>query len=61
MEEFPKIGEKEEIKESLTFSRDIFRDMVRKTSFAASVDESKGILVGILTEIGYRKSQHGRS
>lgn len=26
--------------------------MVRKTSFAASIDESKGILVGILTEIG---------
>lgn len=55
VEEFPKIGEKEEIKESLTFSRDIFRDMVRKTSFAASVDESKGILVGILTEIGTEK------
>ena len=29
--------------------------MVRKTSFAASVDESKGILVGILTEIGTEK------
>ncbi len=55
VEEFPKIGEKEEIKESLTFSRDIFRDMVSKTSFAASVDESKGILVGILTEIGTEK------
>ena len=25
--------------------------MVRKTAFAASIDESKGILVGILTEI----------
>ncbi len=51
VEEFPKIGEKEENTEALVFNRDIFKDMVRKTSFAASIDESKGILVGILTEI----------
>lgn len=51
VEEFPKIGEKEENSDSLIFNRDIFKDMVRKTSFAASIDESKGILVGILTEI----------
>lgn len=51
VDEFPKIGEKEEKAEALVFNRDIFKDMVRKTSFAASIDESKGILVGILTEI----------
>lgn len=51
VDEFPKIGEKEENTEALVFNRDIFKDMVRKTSFAASIDESKGILVGILTEI----------
>lgn len=53
VDEFPKIGEKENIRESLIFDRNIFNDMVGKTSFAASIDESKGILVGILTEIGY--------
>lgn len=53
VDEFPKIGDKEEIKESLIFDRDIFNEMVGKTSFAASIDESKGVLVGILTEIGY--------
>lgn len=55
VEEFPKIGEKETIKEKLIFDKDIFNDMVRKTSFAASIDESKGILVGILTEVGFDK------
>lgn len=51
VDEFPKIGEKEEDNDTLVFDRDIFKDMVKKTSFAASIDESKGILVGILTEI----------
>lgn len=50
-EEFPKLGEREENTRALVFNKEIFRDMVRKTSFAASIDESKGILVGILTEI----------
>ena len=52
VDEFPKIGEKEETDTQLIFDKNIFKDMVRKTSFAASIDESKGILVGILTEIG---------
>ena len=51
VEEFPKIGEKEDNIKPLIFDREIFKDMVRKTAFAASIDESKGILVGILTEI----------
>ena len=49
--EFPEIGNKEEGSESITLDRDIFREMIRKTAFAASVDESKGVLTGILTEI----------
>ncbi len=55
VEEFPKIGDKEEYTEDISFDREIFKDMVRKTSFAASIDESKGILVGILTEINKEK------
>lgn len=54
-DEFPKIGEKEEGSEELVFNCEIFKDMVRKTSFAASIDETKGILVGILTEIDKEK------
>lgn len=50
-DEFPKIGDKEGMEEKISFSCEIFKDMVRKTSFAASIDESKGILTGILTEI----------
>jgi DNA polymerase-3 subunit beta len=50
-DEFPEIGNKEEGSESITIDREIFREMIRKTAFAASVDESKGVLTGILTEI----------
>ena len=50
-DEFPNIKDNEEVKEKLVFDSGIFRSMVGKTSFAASIDESKGVLVGILTEI----------
>ncbi len=51
VEEFPKIGEREEGSKKIIFDKNIFRDMVRKTSFAASIDESKGVLTGLYTEI----------
>lgn len=51
LEEFPKVGDREESSETIYFDREIFREMVRKTSFAASIEESKGILTGILIEI----------
>ena len=51
VDEFPKIGDQEEEREHLIFDAEIFKDMVKQTSFAASVDESKGVLVGVLTEI----------
>jgi hypothetical protein len=35
----------------LSFDKEIFKDMVKKTSFAASIDEAKGIIVGVLMEI----------
>ena len=52
VDEFPKIGEKEAGSEELAFNREAFKSMVRRTAFAASIDESRGILTGILTEIG---------
>lgn len=49
-EEFPNIGEFED-SESITIDKEIFREMIRKTFFSASIDETKGILTGVLIEI----------
>ena len=51
VDEFPKVSDQEEERDHLVFDAEIFKDMVKKTSFAASLDESKGVLVGVLTEI----------
>ena len=50
-DEFPSIGEIENIETQLSFNKNIFREMVRKTYFCASSDESKGIIIGVLLEI----------
>lgn len=50
-DEFPNIGELEEKSGSLLFNKETFKNMIKKTSFAASVDESKGIIIGVLFEI----------
>ena len=50
-DEFPKIKDNEDDNEKLVFDAKKFKEMVGKTSFAASIDESKGVLVGVLTEI----------
>ena len=49
-DEFPDIGEIKEEKQIL-IDKDILKDMIKKTSFAASIDESKGIIVGVLIEM----------
>ncbi|MGI6751705.1 MAG: DNA polymerase III subunit beta [Anaerovoracaceae bacterium] len=43
----PPIEEKEEI----LLNKELFKEMIRKTAFSASIDESKGILTGVLIEI----------
>jgi len=48
-DEFPEIGEIEE-EDKIVFSKDLLKDMIRKTSFSASIDEAKGIIVGELIE-----------
>jgi len=50
-DEFPNINEIENRSDMLSFDKEIFKDMVKKTSFAASIDEAKGIIVGVLMEI----------
>lgn len=49
-DEFPVISE---IKEDnhLKISKEILKNMIKKTSFSASIDESRGIIVGVLIEI----------
>lgn len=50
-DEFPNIKDIEGENESITFNKSILKDMIRKTSFAASIDESKGVITGILIEL----------
>ncbi|HML35854.1 MAG TPA: DNA polymerase III subunit beta [Bacillota bacterium] len=49
-DEFPNIGEINQ-DEKLSLDKDILKEMIKKTSFAASIDESKGIIVGVLIEM----------
>lgn len=50
-DEFPNIKDIEESQDSIVFNKTILREMIRKTSFAASIDESKGVITGILIEL----------
>ncbi|MDO5491215.1 MAG: DNA polymerase III subunit beta [Bacillota bacterium] len=50
-EDFPETGKREENDHTISIDQEILRNMIRKTGFAASIEESKGILTGILTEI----------
>ncbi len=49
-DEFPNINVGEE-GEVLTLDREILKEMIKKTTFAASVDESRGVITGVLFEI----------
>lgn len=49
-DEFPGAGDIEET-HAIKIEKDLFKDMVRKTAFAASTDDSKGIIVGVLIDI----------
>lgn len=51
-DEFPAFGEEIENAEEISLDKDVYREMIEKTAFSASIDESKGIITGILTEIG---------
>lgn len=50
-DEFPSFGETEDDVESVIFDKESFKEMVRKTSFSASIDESKGVITGVLIEL----------
>lgn len=50
-EEFPEPEHQEETSFSLSFPKELFKSMIQKTSFAASIEESKGIIIGVLIEL----------
>ena len=50
-DEFPKIGIFEDTSSKLVFNRELFTSMIKKTYFAASNEESKGVIVGVLLEM----------
>ena len=51
-DEFPIINTIDEDVEIIPFDKQEFRSMIEKTSFAASNDESRGIITGVLIELG---------
>lgn len=50
-DEFPKLSLSEEEREKVVFDKEILKDMIKKTSFAASIDESRGVITGVLLEM----------
>lgn len=50
-DDFPKTAEAENIIAKLSFDKEIFKDMIRKTQFCASIDETKGVISGVLVEM----------
>ena len=49
-DEFPKINLGSE-GEKLVFDKEILKEMIKKTNFAASIDESRGVITGVLFEM----------
>ena len=50
-DEFPKTSEAEDILARLSFNKETFKEMIRKTQFCASIDETKGVISGVLLEL----------
>lgn len=50
-DEFPNINADIDQKERILFDREILKEMIRKTSFAASIDEARGVITGVLIEM----------
>ncbi len=53
--EFPVITTDENYKEKLVINKEILSKMIKNTSFAASIDQTKGVLSGVLIEMSYNQ------
>lgn len=49
-DEFPNIGDVDQNRK-IYMEKSILKEMIKKTAFSASIDESKGIIVGVLVEM----------
>lgn len=49
-DEFPSIGSSED-KSGIVLDKELLKDMIKRTAFAASIEEAKGIIVGVLIEM----------
>ena len=50
-DEFPNIDPQEEEAEEMVFNKELFKDMINKTAFSASIDDNKGAMTGVLIEM----------
>ena len=50
-EDFPNIGEVENVSSTINFSKEKIKELIRKTEFAACTDESQGVITGVYFEI----------
>lgn len=50
-DEFPNINMPADTSDLILFDKDVLKEMIRKTSFAASIDESRGVITGVLIEM----------
>lgn len=50
-DEFPNINPADSEAEELVFNKDILKEMIKRTSFSASIDENKGAMTGVLVEM----------
>lgn len=50
-DDWPTIIKSDDIQNSYIFEKDVFQHMIRKTAFATSTDETKGVIVGVLLEL----------
>ncbi|MCL2858790.1 MAG: DNA polymerase III subunit beta, partial [Streptococcaceae bacterium] len=51
-EEFPNIMEIDDNNsQKISIDKEVFKNMIRQTAFSASIDESKGIITGVLIEL----------
>lgn len=50
-DEFPYMKNPEEDAEEIIFNRNTFSNMIKKTSFAASIDQTKGAITGVLMDL----------
>ena len=50
-DDYPVINESDEIETPYVINKNDISDMIRRTSFAASIDQTKGVLTGVLIEL----------